>query len=48
MSKLMGLLEKIKNHKLKPLKNQREWIIKNKFTWKEHAKKLVKVYEEIL
>jgi glycosyltransferase involved in cell wall biosynthesis len=45
---LKETLEKIKKGELQPLKNQREWIIKNKFTWKEHAKKLIKVYEEVL
>jgi len=41
------LLMKIKNNELPPLKGCRKWIIKNKFTWKEHVKRLLKIYEEI-
>jgi len=44
---LKNLLRKIKNGKIRPLKNQREWIIKNKLTWGEHVKKLVDIYDKI-
>jgi glycosyltransferase involved in cell wall biosynthesis len=45
-NELKNLLGNIKNE-ADPLKNQRKWIIKNKFTWNEHVKKLVDVYEKI-
>ena len=35
---LRKILEEIKNYKIEPLKNQRDWIIRNKLTWKEHVK----------
>lgn len=44
---LKETLFKIKEGEIKPLKNQREWIIKNGFTWKNHVNKLVKLYEEV-
>jgi len=44
---LKTLLKKIKNNELEPLKGMRKWIIKNKFTWKEHVKKLLELYEKI-
>jgi glycosyltransferase involved in cell wall biosynthesis len=44
---LKNLLRKIKNGKIRPLKNQREWILKNKLTWGEHVKKLVDIYDKI-
>jgi len=44
---LRNILSKIKNEEIKPLKNQRRWIIKNKLTWKDHVKKLIKIYSEV-
>jgi glycosyltransferase involved in cell wall biosynthesis len=44
---LRNILPKIKNEEIKPLKNQRRWIIKNKLTWKDHVKKLIKIYSEV-
>jgi glycosyltransferase involved in cell wall biosynthesis len=44
---LRNILLKIKNKEIKPLKNQRRWIIKNKMTWKDHVKKLIKIYSEV-
>lgn len=45
---LEELLVEIKNGNMESLKNQRKWIITNKLTWKNHVKKLIKVYEEVL
>ena len=45
---LKNLLEKIKNNELEPIRNARRWIKEHKLTWKEHIKKLVKIYKSIL
>ncbi|MFH8093037.1 MAG: glycosyltransferase family 4 protein [Candidatus Aenigmatarchaeota archaeon] len=45
---LENILLKIRDGKLQPLRNQRKWIIKNKLTWKNCVRNLVKVYEEII
>ncbi|MEM5855109.1 MAG: glycosyltransferase [Candidatus Aenigmatarchaeota archaeon] len=45
---LKNILLKIRGGKLQPLKNQRKWIIKNKLTWKNCVRNLVKVYEKII
>jgi len=44
---LPDLLNRIREGKITPLKDQRKWILMNNLTWKNHAKKLVKLYEEI-
>jgi glycosyltransferase involved in cell wall biosynthesis len=46
-NELRSLLLKIKDREIRPLKNQRRWIIKNRLTWKNHVKKLVRIYEDI-
>jgi glycosyltransferase involved in cell wall biosynthesis len=46
-NELRKILLKIKDEEIKPLKNQRRWIIKNKMTWKDHVKKLIKIYSEV-
>lgn len=38
-------LSQLKDGKLKPLKNQRKCLIKNKFTWKDCARQHLKLYE---
>jgi len=44
---LEKLLMEIKKGEIKPLKNQRKWIIKNKLTWKEHVNKLLIIYQNL-
>lgn len=46
-NELRELLTKIKDGKIKPLKNQRNWIVRNKFTWKDHLNKLLEVYRKL-
>ena len=43
---LINSLKNIKNRKTKPLKDSRKWLIKNKFTWQEHARKTLEVYKK--
>jgi len=46
-NELKDMLMKIKNRKIPPLKNQRAWVIKNKLTWRDHIKELVKIYSGV-
>ncbi len=46
-AQLQELLKKIVNKDLPQLKNLRRWTIRNGFTWKEHTKKLLKLYESV-
>jgi glycosyltransferase involved in cell wall biosynthesis len=43
-AELSEILIKIKNKELEPLRNQREWIIKNGFVWSKNAEKLIDLY----
>lgn len=46
-NELKKILKKIKDNKLKPLKNQRQWILKNDFVWSKSVNKLLKIYRRI-
>jgi glycosyltransferase involved in cell wall biosynthesis len=46
-NELKNILIKIINKEVRPLENQRRWIIKNKLTWKDHVKKLPRIYSEV-
>jgi glycosyltransferase involved in cell wall biosynthesis len=43
---LKNVLDKIKKSKIRPLKNQRRWLIKNNLTWKGHVTQLIEIYEK--
>lgn len=44
---LKEILQKIVEGKLKPIKNQRKWIVKNGYAWTKNVDKLLKIYGRI-
>jgi len=42
---LRTILAAIREGILPPLKGSRQWILENDFTWKHHARKLIKLYD---
>lgn len=46
-TELKELLEKIKNGKLKPLKNQRKMIVNSKYLWQKNVNSLIKIYQNL-
>jgi glycosyltransferase involved in cell wall biosynthesis len=47
-NELKNLLSKIRKKKIKPLRNQRRWIIKNGMTWKRHVNQLINLYRRVM
>jgi len=47
-NELKNLLSKIRKDKIKPLQNQRRWIIKNRMTWKRHVNQLINLYRCVM
>jgi len=47
MLDLTSIVGKIIERKLKPLKNQRQWITKCRLTWNDYIQKLMEVYSNI-